>query len=268
MKFQITLDTYSGRPNPTWVLNDADSAQLVSRLEAAPKLMQSVDLQPSQMGLGYRGYIVEQLTPPEVSGGPAVPAAFRIGSGGSEAESFLLRTGSAFLPAAVLEATEAAPPAPVQPAPAGALLSCGSNYLTSDTDFSFWNTPAYQPLNNCYNFASNYRTNTFAQPGLRSGARGNNLTTGGLDLNVRADGYSNSCVAARNDTICAVLWPGVDFHFYHLAANRHWTHKPGRTAARNYDNSGRLISDPRTCNRGNYSVVAGFYYVDTHGNVR
>jgi hypothetical protein len=33
----------------------------------------------------------------------------------------------------------------------------------------FWNTPAVQPKNNCYNYAMNWRSDTFAQPGRISG---------------------------------------------------------------------------------------------------
>ena len=34
---------------------------------------------------------------------------------------------------------------------------------------SFWNQPSVQQYNNCYNYASNDRTDTFAQPGNISG---------------------------------------------------------------------------------------------------
>src|SRR5439155_2191799 len=41
---------------------------------------------------------------------------------------------------------------------------------------AWWNVPARQPYNNCYNYATNYRTNTFAQPGRAAGAQYTALT--------------------------------------------------------------------------------------------
>jgi hypothetical protein len=38
-----------------------------------------------------------------------------------------------------------------------------------------------------------------------------------------------------------------------------WTHKPGQTAATNLDNSGNVITDPRTANRGVYTDFCGFF---------
>jgi hypothetical protein len=39
-----------------------------------------------------------------------------------------------------------------------------------------------------------------------------------------------------------------------------WSHKPGGTAARNTDNSGRVITNPETCNRGPYTQFCGYFY--------
>jgi hypothetical protein len=61
--------------------------------------------------------------------------------------------------------------------------------------------------------------------------------------------------------VALVLWPGVDFHWYRRDRDGKWSHKPGSTAARNTDNSGNLITDPRTANRGPYTVFCGCYCV-------
>ena len=79
---------------------------------------------------------------------------------------------------------------------------------------------------------------------------------------IELDGWFNSCQPADNLTICLVIWPGYDFHFYRKCANGIWGHKPGRTAARNYDNSGVTITNPETCNRGGYTTFCGYWYAD------
>ena len=52
--------------------------------------------------------------------------------------------------------------------------------------------------------------------------------------------------------VALVIWPGTDYHWYRQDKVGCWSHKPGQTAARNVDNSGNSISDPKTCNRGPY----------------
>lgn len=68
-----------------------------------------------------------------------------------------------------------------------------------------------------------------------------------------------SCVPEPNGNLVAlVIWPGNDYHFFRLDENGLFSHKPGRTDARNIDNSGQLISDPRTADRGPYTVFQCF----------
>lgn len=44
----------------------------------------------------------------------------------------------------------------------------------------------------------------------------------------------------------------VDFHWYVLNHHGLWSHKPGQTAAVNWDNAGAPINNVRACNMGNY----------------
>jgi hypothetical protein len=149
----------------------------------------------------------------------------------------------------------------------GALASCASNYLTSSSDFSFWNGAAYVWDNNCYNYASNYRTNTFAQPGRQTGYT---LTFPPTCSKVRtgciSDGWADTCRASNNLTICLVIWPSTspstgDFHFYRKCSGGLWCHKPGHTPAKNTDDSGNLITSPATANRGPYTTLCEYFYV-------
>jgi hypothetical protein len=138
-------------------------------------------------------------------------------------------------------------------------------YLTSSTDYSFWNASSYIGTNNCYNFASNWRTNTFAQPGRGTGNMFSQLTVSNIKQAMARDGYVSSCIANNSLVACLVIWPGTDFHFYRRTVNRAgktcWSHKPGRTAAKHTDNSGAQITSPSTCNRGPYTTYGGFMYV-------
>ena len=55
----VTLDTYSGRPNPSWVLSDAHEKELNERMAALSTITES---RPTGVagGLGYRGMTVAQ----------------------------------------------------------------------------------------------------------------------------------------------------------------------------------------------------------------
>ncbi|MBV9102244.1 MAG: hypothetical protein JO060_01570 [Candidatus Eremiobacteraeota bacterium] len=55
--------------------------------------------------------------------------------------------------------------------------------------------------------------------------------------------------------------PGYDFHWYRRDRDGTWSHKPGGTEARNVDNSGHIITDPRTADRGPYTQFCGCYCV-------
>lgn len=278
----IELDIYSGRPNPTWILPKNEEKVLVERLVADTKLM--LPLTADTGGLGYRGFIVTALSE---DAGPfnkaRLPSSFRMGGSydkDTSASLWLLDTSEKpdaqvddYLRGVVKNSVyqlskqgELQSNADVSPQGGG--MSCGSNYLTSDTDFSFWNGSAYITRNNCYNFASNYRSNTFAQPGLQSGRKFTRLDCGDVSSAVLRDGYANGCVSSNNISICLVIWPGRDFHFYRLCAKGHWCHKPGSTPAKNTDNSGRLITSVQSCNRGSYTSVCGYFYSNSYRVVR
>src|SRR5260221_11610577 len=57
-----------------------------------------------------------------------------------------------------------------------------------------------------------------------------------------------------------VIDPGVDYHWYREQRGGFWGHKPGGTAARNFDNSGNLVVDPETCDRDGYTEFCGYFY--------
>jgi hypothetical protein len=58
----VTLDAFSGRPNPTWQLSKERSAKLFKRLQRLGP--PSADAASPSRGLGYRGVVIECPTDP------------------------------------------------------------------------------------------------------------------------------------------------------------------------------------------------------------
>lgn len=236
--------------------------------------------------------VVGQLDPNDatLSGlGVTLPTAFRIGSLGLpsspdmevvDASSWLLGTSEKqdssvddFLREVAkgtidMQRLSAAPTA-IEPeaavGPEGYGMSCSSSYFTG-TNYSFWNGSSYIGRNNCYCFGSNHRANKrYAAPGNRSLGYFPGLSLNQMRQGLLADGWKDSCDAARNLMIACVVWPNRDFHFYRkVSSNGLWGHKPGATSAKHKDNSNRDIYNPQTCNRGSYTSWYGYYYQDNN----
>lgn len=127
-------------------------------------------------------------------------------------------------------------------------------------------------LNNCYNYATNYRTDTFAQPGRASAAMYDSLTGDSVKAGAIKDDLidspdANNKCPDEGHLVALVIWPGVDYHWYRKGRNKYWSHKPGSTNATNLDNSGVAISDPRTADRGGYVEFCTFMVV-MHGHIK
>ncbi len=69
----VTLDAFSGRPNPSWNVSEEDRRQLVDRV--ANRALKAADAVDDV--LGYRGLIVSAERDDEVPEG--FPASFRVG---------------------------------------------------------------------------------------------------------------------------------------------------------------------------------------------
>lgn len=260
----VELDIFSGRPNPRWTLSPKEAQHLAERVRAEPSQLLPLDSETG--GLGYRGFIISAQDTGDADAWTraGLPSQVRLG-GQFQPEAlgssrFLLHTaesarldltdpGQVFgVAEKVLTRTATAPHAD------GAGLAC-----TSNTDFSFWNDPAHRRLNNCYNYASNLRTNTFAQPGRAAGVVWRALDQASMVAAVGRDGWSSAREGDSAYNVCLVVWPGTDYHLYRLAANETWCHKPGPAAVRNVDNSGKRILNPETSDRGAYTAFYGYY---------
>jgi hypothetical protein len=291
MALRITVDVFSGRPNPTVELEGTEADEALERLRPTRRLSEDEPGLPSEPILGYRGLLIEQIgdeTAEEfpqtfrVAGsdlfGPGLAhrAAdegfedFVFGSTGllrrlDEEEDFfeLLQTEAQRFQ----DVRERAIQPHFIPWPWARRCGCAPPY-----EPGWWNVPTRQPYNNCYNYATNYRSDTFAQPGLASGAMYASLSCPDVlaaavrDELVDSPGADNKC-PTEGHLVALVVWPGGDFHWYRKGRNGAWTHKPGSTAVTNLDNAGAAIGDPRTADRGPYTDFCTFMIV-MHGHIK
>lgn len=270
---EVELDIFSGRPNPRWTLDKKQRDNLIDQLRGGNVTL--LDPNDAEGVLGYRGFVItlDQSELALLGRSDQRAAQFRIRSGiavdaETVAERWLLETTPAgVLVDAVSEEAESGIGREVNrmtllgegPQEVDILASC-SIFSTSSTNFSFWNA-VYNDRwnNNCYNYASNKKTWTMAQPGRGSGSMFTSLTLTNIANACRRDGWGDSCNA--NSLVFSLwIWPNTDFHFYRKTADvggqSRWCHKPGRTNARNTDNSGNIITAPVNCNRGQYNTGA------------
>ena len=93
------------------------------------------------------------------------------------------------------------------------MCPCGPLY-----EPGWWNVPARQPYNNCYNYGTNVRTNTFAQPGRAAGAdvlvphlRVRRRPAAIADELIDSPGADNKC-PNEGHLVALVVAPGWDYH--------------------------------------------------------
>lgn len=276
----VTLDIFSGMPNPKWNLDPKQTKDLISRL--AGKAVAAADAAESK--LGFRGYVIE-ATGDDTLEGTGLPSSFRLAGAmaeeffGAQAEEapsltgkessdtalFLLETSAGAVDDELLKTVKemisgAGPSAEAGKEEAGVSAACVLQHTPYNP--AFWNTASVQPHNNCYNYAMNFRSNTFAQPGKISGHPNSVMQCPNVSTAANWDGCKATC-SGPNKLVALVIWPGRDYHWYRYHSNGFWGHKPGSTAARNTDNSGIVIGgtrNPQNCNRGPYTIFCGYRY--------
>ncbi len=136
---------------------------------------------------------------------------------------------------------------------------------------AIWNdADGVQYNNNCYNYACNIQTGTYAQPGRASGHQYGTVDCSAVGAGAVSDGLAGTdcdrgCGCAKCcHQVALVIAPGpdfIDFHWYRRDRDGRWSHKPGGGQATNLDGNGNLITDPRIANRGLYTVFCGCYCV-------
>jgi hypothetical protein len=267
----VTLKVFSGRPDPVWIIADDAAKEFMDKVE---KISTASNVKPAGImgGLGYRGFAVrrgDETVSMFIHAGVVDPGhdSPSLIVENRDIEKWLLSTAPTEVDAAVKAHVEESLKQPVslaafEPvrAPARHCPPC----VAADAPVynpTMWNTPSVQPHNNCYNYANNQITNTFAQPGRAAGHMYTAFACRNVQPAAITDGlaptanFSTHLAAGHGWYLTLVVWPGHDYHWYRQDNEGCWSHKPGATAARNYDNSGpgHLIADPKTCNRGPYT---------------
>ena len=161
--FEIELDIFSGRPNPRWTLDPAEEGELITRLLDRTVPLAPVDITDGR--LGYRGFVVRAPAPPRRRWFPAGCPPHSGCATASPRRSTQQRDL-----AARHGRTPDGPRRSRHAAVVGSrAAACKKPYHTSSTDFRDWNRGLVCYQNNCYNYGSNWRTDTYAQPGRGSG---------------------------------------------------------------------------------------------------
>jgi hypothetical protein len=295
---RIQVDMFSGRPNPEWIITDAGVTEdLLGRVVAA----KGAAAKPGTgyLGLGFREVRVTRLgddpfrrrgAPSDFALASVAAQDFRASgelalrvietipiSGDIKLVSHDLTPLTRELRDLIIDRLRrylADPPGRTvfEWPPYNPLRTtikderCGNcEYEVSQFNPGFWNTPSVQPHNNCYNYARNWRTDTFAQPGRAHGAVWTQKSCSNVTTAAMADGLVKRCTCLPIDEwprrlMALVIDPGVDYHWYRHQRGGFWGHKPGGTAARNIDNSSVVVANPETCDRGGYTDFCGYFY--------
>lgn len=268
MSVTITLHIYSGLPDPAWELTSEQISQLRAIVVSSGR--RSLMKPPGLVGrLGYRGFSIDT-----------------VGEAGLEASMYV---HARVLDIGRLDMTIVTD----QPILENFLISTSpldiglcefiKQQMTDQSADQFYDQvidePSYDPgkwnndpnvrsRNNCYNYANDKITNTFAQPGRGSGSAGpyppNCNGTGAAAERDRLLRISNPSMTPAQGQIVALVIADqpsfMDYHWYRRDSNGRWSHKPGQTPARNTDNSGQQIDNPEACNRGPYTIFCGYYH--------
>lgn len=291
----IEADVYSGRPNPRWIVNDP--AVVDEILVAVSRRRGMVGRFDQTSGtLGFRGLLVRLLRESD-SLRYDLPRRFRLGGGRSDDEQAGVEVAARIVDTLPVDGRnlsgtsftagdksflarqlEGAPPRPRRWPTQEEQEEQGStsdftpsvcNYDALPYDAAWWNNDQNTLLNNnCYNYACDQATDTFAQPG-RWGSGDPNWSFG-LDCAdasqaVLLDGNHSwgDCWSPVGNggfyLFALVIWPDQDFHFFRYSAEGWWGNKPGHTAVINLDYNGQLITDPQTSYNGPYSDFCGYF---------
>ena len=293
---KVTLDIFSGIPNIEWKLSE-EKAKEFFHLPALKSMIVPEKVE-NRLGLGYRGFIITILSSDDTEDA-GLPDTFRIMGPSKQDrgvpepfesavepksmrddEIWLLESSEKLLSSQLkehakntIQSNRQSPKNTSSPQLESVESISTENCIMKYPHYNplFWNSPFVVEHNNCYNYASNYRSNTFAQPGRISRLWDfmpqmtcNEVTHGAL-----SDGLKKTCRGLFSTwEVALILWPpstGIpgDYHWYRRDMMGYWSHKPGQTPARNWDDAGNPITDPMTCDRGEYTIFCGYYFCQT-----
>lgn len=255
----VTLRVFSGTPNPSWQLSEAQEIKL--RKMVATHTFSGVQTHI----MGYTGFEFDGSI---LFGSPAI-------------ESFLLHTAapgllSASVLAHVRDRIFAKPSAAAHvfgPGAESSNVSADCNHVVGPNT-----APVYDPTtddrgcfiqeignNNCYNYANDIVTNTFAQPGRGTGHKWVTDDCASVTTGAKSDGlvWAGTTLPtkqpAQGHYVAMLIWPDTNFHWIRMDADLYWSHKPGGTAVRNVDDNGNKITDPSKSNFSPWTQFCGYF---------
>lgn len=127
-----------------------------------------------------------------------------------------------------------------------------------------------ESYNNCYDYANDIVTNTFAQPGRASGLCPPSArpcvknTCEDVRRGAESDGLKWVGTSLPNSLpptghyVSLHIWPSSNFHWLRMDANMLWSHKPGGTPVRNVDNNRETIRDPSKADLSPWTEHCGY----------
>ena len=295
---RVEVDIFSGRPNPVWIVTDPEeSKELLGVVSEASKAVAKPGA--GFDGLGYREIRLSLIGDDEprkrgiarelaVGSSAAADPKLSVEVGRRVVDGMLRKRDvrlvqheltplsgplHEFISAELersLQRPKLPPPPPSPPSnPLRTTVhdaKCDKcEYEVSQYNPNFWNAAGVMPHNNCYNYARNWRTDTFAQPGRAHGAQTFTMACSNVTTAAMADGLKKRCDCLPisewpRRLMALVIAPGWDYHWYREQRGGFWGHKPGQTAARNVDNNNVLVVNPETAARGPYTNFCGYFY--------
>ncbi len=286
---KIKLHIYSGRRNPTWVLSESDLEDLRTELM---EVIETYNEASGHFRLGFQGITIEPTSEQEDSEFGFQSRQLRLVDPRASIKNTEVKLAKKLLSTAGYKLSDYLKNRVARQMDElesgqrnGEDESCserdddnvGKSSRTIQEECVvqalpynpvFWNNnPTRLENNNCYNYATNCANDTFAQPGNHSGQPFSQFTCSNVSAAAERDGLEVRC----NETVykvALVMTPtnipidDQDYHWYRLVENEDfWGHKPGATDVTNLDDSGQIIRDPRTADRGDYTIFCQEMYV-------
>ena len=227
--FKVTVDLFSGRPNPSWIMADARADELLRQISKERQVASKPE--DGYDGLGFRGITIDLLSDEKAD---KLPSSFTIANGVARDQKtsiLLARTIIDEMMRYEKFSMEIHKITPIDKNMQRIIMSSIDQYEKSieeikkyikfkhkirarsgirvtvkDSDCKdckyeesrfnpdFWNLdPNVRLNNNCYNYGRNWKTNTFAQPGRFSGQRANSMSCPDVKAAAMRDGLRERC---------------------------------------------------------------------------
>jgi hypothetical protein len=261
----VILQVYSGRRNPVIALNSTQISELESLLSN-----NSTQIKNGTYMNGYKGFHIDSLSMTLYDQ--------------PEAEAYLLKLFQGVIPITIYEYLLQR----IKTINHELLNNNGANITNLEDDSYCDNTPIKGPsfypkfdpvgdnfgcfvqrqtLNNCYNYATDVLTNTFAQPGKGStGLEPIDFTcleiiTAAIKDGLEYVGMKIEKKLEKGHYVALLIWPDNDFHWVRLDEEGTWSHKPGEGNIINTDSNGFVLYDPSVQYFGNWTEFCGYMRV-------